>query len=178
MDDIARAVQSALDHIETDNRKVDGVVRGFIKNVKRFAQKDQKGDTEGMSKVFKTRESIHKRLDILEKTVPSSTMTTQSTDFVTFWRALRMNARQEGNSGVTAPPIDRLNGVFSPGVSEIELDEYHQVFAKIADQGSRERFRRSDVSENNIIQRVDKRIVATTLRTPSFGAGCYACGGR
>ncbi|KAJ5882809.1 uncharacterized protein N7473_011071 [Penicillium subrubescens] len=75
MDDIARTAQSVLDHIESNNHEVDGFERGFIKNVKRFAQKAQKGDAEGMSKVLTALDTIHKRLDDLEKSVSTSTTT-------------------------------------------------------------------------------------------------------
>lgn len=168
MDLAHRTAQSVLDHIETDNHEVDRFVRGFIVNVKKYAQKAQKGDAEGMNKVLMALDTIHKRLDGLEKTVSAaSTTTTQSTDSVAFWRSLRMNAWQRGTTGAPTPPVDRSNGTSSPGVSEVELQEDRQVIVKIADQGSRERFRRRDVSEKDIVQQVDKRIVTAALKTPS-----------
>jgi hypothetical protein len=84
-----QSAQRVLEHIETDCHEVDGFVRGFVENVKRYAQRAQKGDSTGMTKVLNALGTISKRLDGLEKTVLSSTPT-QSADSATFWRSLRM----------------------------------------------------------------------------------------
>jgi hypothetical protein len=63
MEDIAKTAQTVLDYIKTDNREVSGFVRGFIENVRKYAQKAQQGDTKGMTRVLEALGTINKRLD-------------------------------------------------------------------------------------------------------------------
>ncbi|GKZ24960.1 hypothetical protein AbraIFM66951_011817 [Aspergillus brasiliensis] len=151
---IAQSAQRVLEHIGTDCHELDGFVPGFVENVKKHAQRAQKAESTGMTK----------------KTVSLVSTTTQPTDSATFWRSLRMQGWQRwqrGTDGAFSPAGSGSTGSSSPGGDEVALQEDRQVIIKIADQGSRERIRRRDTSERDIVKQVNERIVATAIRTPS-----------
>ncbi|KAJ5157568.1 zinc knuckle domain protein [Penicillium canariense] len=155
MEEIARAAASILRYIDESAHETTGAVHGFVKQVHRYAQNAQRGDTQGMERVLLALEKISRTTDHLTQRMN------------TLEKSTGVAAVGRGSSPFAAGPSSwpSSDGTSSIGVPQAELQEDRQIIVKIRDDAVRATLRSK--SETDLVLQADRGRIAVARKKDS-----------
>ncbi|KAJ6004661.1 zinc knuckle domain protein [Penicillium herquei] len=137
IDEIAETATRVLAHIG-ENLEADGIVVGFIENVRRYALNAQRGDVAGMERVLNMLNQISKdtaklseRVKHIETTTSSSYLSSVSSA-ADRWRGFRLGNWRDTVGAISPNPTSgRSHGTSSPGIPECERRGDNEVIVTL-----------------------------------------------
>ncbi|KAJ5139183.1 uncharacterized protein N7515_004031 [Penicillium bovifimosum] len=131
MDEIAEGALRVLHHIENSGTE-DPYVTGFIRSIRKYAMNAQRGDGQGMAKVFEALTKINANTERLNQRIEKieTTISAPAADPAAAWRSFR--ARDQAT---TPASVNRNNTTSPPGIPEVETREDREVIVKVGEPG-------------------------------------------